>query len=84
MPDEATMPMSMAVSVSMVMNMTMIVAVGMSIRMRVASRRADACILLQLLHASRVEGARVRPSSLDASMGQRFDDGLEILLSTLG
>lgn len=78
------MPMSMAVSVSMGMTVAMIVAVGMSIRMRVISHRADACILLQLLYASRVERARVRPSSLDASMGQRFDDGLEILLSTLG
>lgn len=70
MSDKGTMPMPVLVIVAVAMAMAMVVAMSRrNIRMRVASLRADARILLQLLHATSVDRTRVRSSSLDASMG---------------
>ena len=78
----------MTVTVSMLVAVTVNVAMTVAMmRMRmssVATTRRNAGLSFQFLNATGVEGPRVQPGGLKASMGECLEHGLQVLLGALG
>lgn len=70
-------------SMSVMTMSVMVMVVGMCMRVHMA-KRADPSVFLELLHSPSVERPGISPSGLETCVWQQLDDGLKILLCSLG